>query len=86
MQVLNRNIDTLCKIHCKPKCSPFYLLMLEIKAIKISRMKATRMLGRLEGSLYFVSFKMQMEKLRKLNVAWQGSQRCSENSSNPRVR
>jgi hypothetical protein len=60
--------------------------MLEIKAIKISRMKATRMLGRLEGSLYFVSFKMQMEKLRKLNVSWQGSQSCSENSNNPRVR
>jgi len=60
--------------------------MLEIKAIKFSRMKATRMLGRLEGSLYFVSFKIQMENLRKLNVAWQGSQRCSENSNNPRVR
>jgi hypothetical protein len=52
--------------------------MLEIKAIKFSRMKATRMLGKLGGSLYFVSSKMQMEKLRKLNAAWQGSQRCSE--------
>jgi hypothetical protein len=60
--------------------------MLEIKAIKFSRMKATRMLGRLGGSLYFVSFKMQIEKLRNLNAAWQGSQRCSENSNNPRVR
>jgi hypothetical protein len=47
--------------------------MLEIKAIKFSRMKATRMLGRLGGSLYFVSFKMQMEKLRNLNAAWQGA-------------
>jgi hypothetical protein len=37
----------------------------------MSRMKVTRMPGRLGGSLYFVSFKMQMEKLRKLNVAWQ---------------
>jgi hypothetical protein len=57
-----------------------------MKAIKMSRMKATRMPGRLGGSLYYVSFKMQMEKLKKLNVAWQGSQRFSENNNNPRVR